>query len=225
MNHVWSYTSLDTFESCPRKFYHRYVLKEIEPKSAAMEEGNKFDAAVEARIKGDAPLPPEYQQYDTFAESLARMKGPCRVYTQLKMGIDTQFEACGFFGPDVWGRGVLDVALVSKVGGTALIVDWKTGKNSENKDYYTGLQLKIFALLIFKHFAKVQKVTGFNLWVKTREIGKPLVFTRADEANLWREVLPRVMKIEDAFAKNKWDERAGPLCAYCAVKICPNNRT
>lgn len=228
----WSYSMLDMFANCPRQAYHRYILKEKGPETDAMREGNKFDRLVESRINEGVALPAEYQKHEPYAASVANMKATCQVYTQMKLGVTREFKPSSFFGKDVWGRGVLDVAIISRrefgsdQGNTAIITDWKTGKNNENKDYSNkGLQLKIFTALLFKNFPGIDKVTAFNLWLKTNEIGRAYTFTRADEATLWREILPRVMKMEQAFAQQAWPEQAGPLCGYCDVKICQHNRS
>lgn len=221
----WSFSMIEAFENCPRKAFHKYLLKEKEPETEAMRQGNALDKAIEQRVKSDTPLPAEFAQYETMAASVARMRSPGRkLYTQLKAGIDRNFKPVPFFDTNVWGRGVLDVGLIEAP--TAVIIDWKTGKNSEGKSYSNhGLQLKIFALLTLKHFPKVDKITAFNLWLKSDEIGKPYTFTRADEATLWREVLPRIMKIEKACADMSWPELPGPLCGWCPVKTCSHNRS
>lgn len=227
----WSYSALECFEQCPRKFYHRYILKEKGSETEAQRKGNEFDKAVENRLQHGTPLPAEWAQHDGYAESLYRMKKDCQLYTQLKMGIDRDFKYCGFFADNVWGRGVIDVALVSRrtdgaTGCTAIITDWKTGKNSEKTQYSNnGLQLKIFAAMLFKLFPGVTRITAFNLWLKTSEIGKPYAFTRADEAQLWQEILPRIMAMEKAAAAMLWPEKQGPLCGYCPVKQCQHNRS
>lgn len=227
----WSYSMLEAFEQCPRKAYHRYILKEKPPETEEQRKGNLFDKVVETRLRDGVSLPEEYAQYEPFAASLANMKGPCSLYTQLKMGIRKDFTPCGFFDKDVWGRGVLDVALVSKetregIARTALITDWKTGKNSEGKSYSNnGLQLKIFGLLLFKHFPRITDVTAFNLWLKSNEIGKPWKWSRSDQEPLWREVLPKIMAMEAAYEKMRWPEMPGPLCGWCAVKACQFNKS
>lgn len=226
----WSYSAIECFEQCPRKFYHRYILKEKGPESPQMAEGNKFDKAVESRLRDGVILPQEYSHYEPLAESFYQMRGEMQLYTQLKMGIKRDFTPSSFFGAGVWGRGALDVALVSKRSegkpNSAIIADWKMGKNNENKQYSNdGLQLKIFTLLLFKNFPGIEKVTSFNLWLKTNEIGNPRMYTRADEPALWRELLPKIIKMEKACTDNNWIEMPGPLCAYCPVKICQHNRS
>lgn len=221
----WSFSMLEAFNNCPRSMMHKYILKEKGPETEQMRKGNEFDKHVENRLKHGTPLPDEYKQYDPFAASLSAMTGKgCKIYTQLKLGISRDFKNCGFFDKEVWGRGVLDVALMAYP--TAIITDWKTGNNSEKKSYSNhGLQLKIFTLLVFKHFPRIDKVTAFNLWLKTNEIGTPYSFTRADEPQLWREVLTKVMEIEKAWKAYAWPERPGPLCSWCPVKACAHNRS
>jgi PD-(D/E)XK nuclease superfamily protein len=225
---------LDCFANCPRQAYHRYILKEKGPETEAMRKGNEFDKAVENRINHGTALPAEWAQHEQYAASVANMaEQECNIYTQLKLGITRDFRPTQFFAKDVWGRGVLDVGIIKRKSlsrpgeaNTAIITDWKTGKNSEGKSYSNGgLQLKIFAAMLFKHFPGVDKITAFNLWLKTNEIGKPYVFNRSDEAQLWREILPRVMKMEQAFASMAWPETPGPLCGYCPVKVCQHNRS
>lgn len=220
----WSFSMIEMFENCPRKAFHKYLLKEKEPESAAMAEGNRLDRAIEARILKDAALPAEFQKYDPMALSIIKQRSAAtKVMCQVKLGIDRGFKPVKFFDRAVWGRGALDVLLYKYPN--AIIADWKTGKNSENKPYSNkGLQLKIFALLVFKHFPKIEKVTAFNIWLKSNEFGKVHVWTRADEAVLWREVLPRVIAIEKACAQAKWPTTPGPLCGYCPVKACEFNR-
>lgn len=233
----WSYSMLEAFEQCPRKAYHRYILKEKGPETAEQFKGNTFDKAVEARIRDGVALPEEHRQYEPLAASIAELaKADVQVYTQMKIGIGRDFQVRSFFAPDVWGRGVLDVALVSRrkiIPGQvsepnrAVIADWKTGKNNEGKAWSNnGLQLKIFTLLLFKFFPGVEKVTAFNIWLKSNEFGKPYVFTRENQAQLWREVLLRIMAMEKAFAPGAVPiETPGPLCQYCPVKICQYNRS
>lgn len=223
----WSFSMLEAFEQCPRKAYHRYVLKEYGPKTEAMLKGIEFDEAVEARLMYGTRLPADWQKADSFAESLCRMKADCTLYTQLKMGITRQLEVCDFFSKIVWGRGVLDVALVKRAkSGAAIIADWKTGKNSEGKSYSNyGLQLKIFSAMLLKRLPDIESVTAFNIYAKTGELGQPLLFSRTDEPALWLDLLPRVQAMETAFAKMAWPERPGPLCGWCDVKQCQFNRS
>jgi hypothetical protein len=232
---AWSYTMLDTFDTCPRKAFHQYVLKEKGPKTAAMEEGNRLDKAIENRILNGEVLPPEFQPYEAMACSVANMRAGNKITVQAKFGIDRQFKPVPFFDGNVWGRGALDVLMYNYPN--AIILDWKTGKNNENKPYYDkGLQLKIFAAMTFKHYPKVDKITAFNIYLKENKIGMVYTWERADEFLLWREILPRVLLVEEAFkayidnpvepyAVDAFCMKPGPLCGYCPVKQCQHNKS
>lgn len=220
----WSYSMLEAFNSCPRQMFHKYILKEKYPETEAQRRGNAVDKAIEARIKHGAPLPEEFAHLEPKVGSVAAAKGSCKVSTQLKLGIRRDFTPCGFFDHDVWGRGVLDVLLVNKPA--AMIIDWKNGKNNESRDFYDGgLQRKIFALFVFKHFPGVERITAVNQYLTDPKPGKPLAFARDDQPVLWREVLTRILEIEKAMKAYGWCERPGPLCGYCPVKTCTHNRS
>lgn len=212
----WSYTMIESFEQCPRKAYHRFILKEKEPPSAAMQEGIDAHSALENRIKSNAPLIGRYAEYEPLAASVAAMRGGKKIYTELKMGITRKFTATGFFAKDVWGRGAVDFMI--KGDEAAFVGDWKTGKINEKE-----LQLKMFALFIFEHFPQVNKVTAVNLWLKEKSVGKPYVFLREHKAVYWADVLPRIERMERAASKDEWQPQPSPLCAWCPVKSCQHN--
>ncbi len=214
----WSYTALDTFDQCPRKYYHRYILKEKEPESPAMLYGQQVHAALENRING-APLPEHMMKFSPMAESVVNAwQTGMKCYTELKMGITRKFEPCDFFDKGIWGRSAADVIL--KKDDAAMVFDWKTGKKREKE-----LQLLILALFTFIHFPTVNIVTGVNLWLESGDIGTPYRFERSQVPTLWRPVLERILKMEKACAENKWPELPGPLCGYCPVKTCQFNRS
>ncbi len=218
MSHVWSYSSLDTFNSCPRRFYHRYVLREKEPETEALRNGIAVHAALESRIRG-MPLPEHMLKYDPMATSIvnAWRKG-MKVYTELKMGLTREMEPCGFFDKNVWGRGAADVILIA--GDTAIIFDWKTGKKREKED-----QLRILTLFTFKHFPTVNKVSAMNLWLEPNEIGSPFMYHRNQEPDLWEYLLPQIQLMERSIAANAWIEKPSGLCGYCPVKVCQFNKS
>lgn len=215
---AWSYSSLDTFEQCPRKWYHKYILKEKEPESEAIRHGNAVHKALENRIKG-TPLPEAFMRYNPMAESIvcALQKG-MKVFTELKMGLTSSMQPCAFFGGDVWGRSAADVIL--KQEDVAIVFDWKTGKKREK-----ATQLSTLSLFMFKHFPTVNKITGVNLWLEPGDVGTPYTFTRAQEPALWAEQFKKIQAVEKAAAAEKFVEMPGTLCAYCPVKSCQFNRS
>lgn len=228
----WSFTMLETFATCPKKAFHKYLLKEKEPESEAQRKGNEADKALEARVLDGTPLEGEHAKWEPLVAPLVKMKeDDCQLYTQMKIGINRQFKVTKFFDADVWGRGVIDFAAVKRrsVGlpNTALIVDYKAGKNNEGQPWYDGgLQRKIFTLMLWKMIPGVDKITSFNMYInQPKPFGKALVFTREHEAALWREILPKIIAVEKAFHEQRWPLMPGPLCGYCPVKSCQFNRS
>lgn len=215
---AWSYTALDTFESCPRRFFHRYILKEQEPESEAQRKGKAVHKALEDRVKG-TPLPECYVQYNPIAESIVQAyeKG-MKVYTEMKMGLTRDMQPCGFFDKNVWGRAAADVIL--KNGTTCIVFDYKTGKRRE-KD----LQMDVLALFISKHFPQVKKITGCNLWLEDNDIGTPRVYLTHQLEAVWLNILRRVQAMEKALASNAWPECPSGLCSFCPVRACQYNRS
>lgn len=221
----WSYSMLEMFDNCPKQAFHQYMLKEKGPKTPQMAEGIRLDTAIESRIMNGEVLPPEFSQYEPMAMAIGQMcTGNNKVITQAKFGIDRQFKPVPFFDANVWGRGALDLLMYNPPNG--IILDWKTGKNNENSPWSNGgLQLKIFAAMAFKHFPRIEKLTAFNIWLKTNQIGKVYTWTREQERQLWLEILPRVMRLEAALLASADAMKPGPLCGWCNVKSCPNNKS
>ena len=55
---AWSYSSLKTFEQCPKKYYHLKVLKDVKDKgSAATVYGEEVHKAAEEFIASNTPVP------------------------------------------------------------------------------------------------------------------------------------------------------------------------
>lgn len=209
----WSFSMLEKFENCPRSAFHKYILKEKEPSTPAIEEGNRVHKALEMRILHGTPLPEAYQNYEQFASSLCSGT----VHAELKMGITRRILPSGFFAPDVWGRCAADVVRIS--GNSALVADWKTGKPREKE-----LQVKICAMFLFKHFPHLTKVTGVNIWLKEMRIGEVYTFYKEKEAEYWTDILKRVNAMEQALEKEYWPEKPSGLCGWCPVTTCRYNK-
>lgn len=215
---VWSYTMLETFDQCPKKTFHRYVLKEKEPSSPELEYGNKVHKALEMRIKSNHKLPDDLAQFEPIAASLAAARKGKKIYTELKLGINRQFQICDFFAEDVWGRLALDVLL--KGEGGAAIFDYKTGKPNDKE-----LQLKMNSLFAFRGFPTVNIITALNIWLKDSppRPGEAYTFKREDESILWQDVMEKVGRLEHAQVNNQWPARPSGLCGWCPVLSCAHN--
>lgn len=215
---VWSFTMLETFEQCPKKTFHKYVLKEKEPSTPELEKGNRAHKALELRIKSNHKLPEEFTHYEPIAASIAKARKGKKIYTELKLGINNKFEIVDFFAPDVWGRLALDVFLKADVVGT--IIDYKTGKPNDKE-----LQLKMNSVFVFRGFPTVNLITALNIWLKEEppRAGTPWQFRREDEGLYWQEILEIIGRLDTANVGNNWPARPSGLCGWCPVRSCQHN--
>lgn len=219
MSLTWSWSALECFEHCPRKFYDQYVLKTKYAPNEHLLKGRQVHKAHEDYMNGVYIDPPSKLAASVKQASASKKKG-----IELKLGINGAMEPCGFFDDRVWGRVALDVILYEYP--TAAVIDWKTGKVAEDGKYWKGpTQLMIQALFVFRHYPKLEKITACNAYVEHDKVGSPYVFTRDKESTYWSELIPRIQRMEAAVAANAFCMMPGPLCGYCPVKTCPNNRS
>jgi hypothetical protein len=220
MSVAWSFSSLKSFEQCPRKYYHTRVAKDVkESETEAMLYGTLVHEAAEKFIRDDEPVPEKFAFMRAPLEQLKAIPG--EKHCEMKMGLTEDLEPCDFFAKNVWWRGIADLVIVNKEKGLAYSVDYKTGKNAR---YADTSQLDLVATAIFKYFPEVQRVKSGLLFVVSNE------FLKAEhEANGIEEYLkkPKQMlaRLDIAMENNVWNAINGPLCRFCAVKQCEYNRS
>src|SRR5882757_8694805 len=95
----WSYSSLNTFENCPKQYYHRYILKEREPDTEVSLHGQRVHKSLEDRVGEAKPLPVEYEAYEPLAASVANLKNRegVKVYTEFSFGVFKDLTPCDFW--------------------------------------------------------------------------------------------------------------------------------
>lgn len=212
---AWSYSALSKFETCPYQFYRVKVAKDVKDSmNEAALWGNRLHKAIEDHITGKKEMPKEFHKYRRYADRLiATDSGMVKAEQQL--AITPRFKPVSWFGKDVWCRGIIDAAVFNKSGTHALLLDWKTGKRKPDSD-----QLALFAGLAFIHYPQLKTATTGFVWFKDGKVDKEQ-YHRTDQKDIWREFLPRVKRIEDAHAQNKWPCKPSGLCrGWCPVKDC-----
>lgn len=212
---AWSYSSLTAFETCPRRYYHTRVAKDIvEPETQALTWGNAVHQALEARAKDGTPLPSGMEQWEPLVAKILAAGG--EVFTEKQIALNQAFTPCDWFAKDVWVRSVVDVGVVS--GNLLVALDYKTGKPKHDSD-----QLKLFAALLLAVYPECDVVkTGF-LWLKTNGIDQAR-FERSDLPAIWNVFLPRVTALETAQRTEHWPVRPSGLCRnWCPCSQCEHN--
>lgn len=218
---AWSFSSIKTFDQCPKKYYHVKVAKDYREdfKTEPILYGNEFHEAAEHYVSGATKkLDPRFAYAEATLDKLKDMEG--EKLCEYKMGLTENLEPCGFFDKDVWFRGVSDLTIINRGTGVAKVIDYKTGKSAK---YADKGQLELMALATFKHFPEVKVVKGGLLFVVCNAFIKE-TYTIKNESDLWRKWLTAYGTLEKSYENNVWNPRPTGLCkAHCIVTECPHN--
>lgn len=209
----FSYTKLSTFKDvCQYQFFRTYIKGDIPyVATEAMEAGKQAHTALQYRVSGGKPLPESMRQWEHFAAPFDG-KG---ARTELELAITRDGRPTEKFAADVWGRAVVDVAVLYQ--NRAMIFDWKTG----NSKYEKPFELEIHALMLKIHNPQIERVSGSFVWLKDNRMGTPYELSHFDKT--WVKISKIVGEIEACSASGEWRKNATPLCAWCRVFDCENN--
>lgn len=215
MSFTWSYSHLANYETCPKRYYHYNVEKDVpEPEGEQIVEGKKLHTAFESFLLKGEDLPFEYAMHETMLVKIRDASG--RVFGEQKLAITSQFQPIGWMGKGVWCRAIADAGV--DFGTWAMAVDWKTGKPSDDPT-----QLKIIAATILHAKPALTHVKAALVFVNHDE-ALPIMVKREDLAATWAGLLPRVNKLQEARAKQEYPPKPSGLCRrYCAVVSCPHH--
>lgn len=216
---AWSFSSIKTFDQCPKKYYHLKVARDFQEDHTAehLLYGTRFHKAAELYIKDDADLPPEFNFAKGVLDNLKSMRG--QKFCEYEMGLTENLTPCSFNAPEVWWRGIADLIIIDD-NGTARVLDYKTGKSAK---YADKGQLELMTLAIFKHFPEVVRVKAGLLFVIANAFPKAS-YHRDDEAKLWEKWLTDYTRMKRAYENDVWNPRPSGLCKkHCVVLSCPHN--
>jgi len=220
MNITWSYSSLKTFEQCPKKYYHLKVVKDVKDEgSEATLYGQELHKAAEDYIKEGMPIPLKFSYIQDTVDAIKKIAG--EKHCELKLGVrktDTGYEPCGFFDKDVWWRGIGDVVVVQDE--LAFSIDYKTSKNAKYADLK---QLDILAAALFTHFPQVKKIKSALAFVVSNEFIHKEHFAEMRDT-YFAAFEPDLDRLATAQETGVWNPNTGPLCKFCPVVLCEHNR-
>jgi len=210
----WSYSGLTSFETCPKRYYHIKVAKDVvDTPGEAATWGSTVHKHIEDRLRDKTPLPASVANLEALVAPIEAKPG--RKLIEYQMAVDASLNPTDWDSNTAWCRGIVDVGVVAERGDKAVLLDWKTGKRKPDSD-----QLMLFAALAFAHIDTLNVVqTGF-VWVKSNEFDKQ-VFKRGDEPMIWQQFIPRVNRMEKAYELGAFPPKPSGLCRkHCPV---PNN--
>ena len=213
---AWSFSSIKTFEQCPKKYYHLKVAKDFQEDQNAehLIYGTAFHEAAEFYIRDDTPLPPQFMYAKSSLDNLKQRAG--QKLCEYEMGLTEDLQPCGFKDPNVWWRGIADLLIVN--GDLAYMIDYKTSKNAKYADLK---QLDAMAACIFRMFPDVKRIKSALLFVVSNEFVHKEHNCDTDYLRGFRFDLER---LESAIASNVWNACSGPLCGWCPVTQCVHYR-
>jgi hypothetical protein len=217
---AWSFSSIKTYDQCPKKFYHLKVAKDYQEDQNAehLLYGTKFHKAAELYIKEGEPIPPEFNFAKGALDNLKNLPG--EKLCEYEMGLTENLEPCGFKDENVWWRGIADLIILDREAGEARVLDYKTGKSAKYAD--TG-QLELMALAIFKHFPEVKKIKAGLLFVIAKQLIKGN-YHIDNQSVLWGKWLKDYEKMKSSYKNNVWNPRPSGLCRkHCVVLECSHN--
>ena len=211
----WSFSSLSTFATCPRKYFEEQIAKSVpKEETEAQRAGVEAHSAFEHRLKSSTPLPAHLVGHELLMQEIE--KGPGEIFTELKYGLTRKLEPCGFYAPDVWHRGIIDVRK-RRPDGSSLIVDYKTGKPKNDMR-----QLHLFSAYCFLDGDSL--VESYFYWTKTKvknSNGAPIKMPRQQLGPIMASVVPDLTAYVEAFHDDLWPPKRNFFCKnYCGVTGC-----
>lgn len=210
---AWSFSTLDMFEKCAKKYYHLKVIKDRKEPDNQWQADGKFvhDALFKYAIEG-VPLPLTLRHMVELADKLLALTG--ERHGELKLCLNEKFKPVAWFAKNAWVRAVVDLAIVNK--NHAAIIDWKTGKRKEGFD-----QLKLSAAILSRYMPEIEEFTLIYAWLKDDELSHTKIH-KDELKQVWLEFLPRVSQIDEANKTTTFPANPTPLCGYCPITDCPH---
>jgi hypothetical protein len=215
----WTFSKLDNFETCAKKYYAYSVAKSVaDTDTENIDWGNKVHDALRDALKENKPLPDIMAPFKVWVDRVKAVPGDLLV--EQKYALNSGLNPVPWFAPAVWFRGIADVVRIHDE--FALAIDWKTGKKKED-----SIQLGLMALCIFQHFPKVKAVLTEFVWLKEdpadiANATTDVTYHRAAMAKFFAEVLPRVQKLHHAHQTMAFPPKPSGLCVrFCKVTECP----
>ncbi len=216
---AWSYSSIKTFDQCPKKYFHLKVAKDVKDIAGeAADYGTAVHEAAEKHMLDGTPIPKKFDFMEPILEPLKRLSGTRHCEMKLAVtGPEDGYQPCGFFDDNVWWRGIIDLAVIN--GASAVMVDYKTGKSARYADVK---QLDLMAGALFSHFPKLERIKSALLFVVSDEVVRK-VHVREQQEQYLSVFTKELDRLEGAHLSGVWNPKQSGLCGWCPVKHCAHH--
>lgn len=219
---TWSFSSLSTFETCPRKYWAEKIAKTtVFEKNEAAQWGEDVHKALENTVRDGAPIPSNMRQYEKIAGKVQTMAGlATETHCEIQFAVDAQDKPTGWNAPSAYGRAIADVFMVFNptTDPTAVIVDYKTGKFRGSKT-----QPVINAWMVFKHRPEMLQVKTSFVYIK-ENLTDNHTFKRETIDKDFGVVRNTLQQLQDCINAQYFPPKKNGLCRqYCSDFTCPHN--
>ena len=205
---AWSISALDSFETCPKRYHHLRVLKDVQDtKGESAIWGSWVHKQLENRALYGTPLPVSIAGYEKLVRPI--LDAPGEKLVEKQYAINDKFQPVDWFSKEAWCRCVVDLGLITKK--LAVLFDWKTGKPKPD-----SAQLALSAAVAMCHHEEVHTVRTAFVWLKDDKTDSE-TYTRDDAAGIWQSFMPRVQRLERAYSSSAFPPKPSGLCR----KHCP----
>lgn len=216
---IWSFSSLKTFQQCPKKYYHTKVAKDvIEGDTTATLYGKEMHTVAEEYIRDSTPIPEKFAYVKSSLDRLNAIPG--EKHCEVKLGLTKDLQPCEFSAEGVWWHGIADLVILDREKKLAYSVDYKTSKNARYADMG---QLDLIAAALFAKYPEIERVKSALMFVVSKEFVKAEHDAKMKSVYV-QKVLPDIERLEGAFMSGVWNPKTGPLCKWCSVKQCEYNK-
>lgn len=217
---AWSYSSLKTFQQCPKKYYHLKVAKDVKDDgSEATIYGKELHKVAEDYVRDNVPIPERFKFIQKTVDALKNIPG--EKHTEIELGVTNtggKLSACGFYDKNAWYRGIADLLIIN--GDEGYLVDYKSSKNAKYADLK---QLDLLAAAVFIHFPDIKSLKSALIFVVSNEfVNKE--HSSQHKLAYFEHVRFDLERLETAMKTGVWNAVSSPLCGWCPVKTCQNYR-
>lgn len=203
-------TSLQTYMTCPRQYYAKYVSKEVKfEQNDHATFGDLVHKSIDNYLKHREPLP---TMLLPLTPTLDKM-GQVLFGAETKLAVDKQGASVSFFDKAAYQRCIVDAILTNTDKSVVVCIDWKTGKKRDAEVQHDFIKKCAAAV-----FPNATIVTLF-LYLFTGESdrqeyrGEPLV-----------ALDHRMNMIAIAHARDNFPPQQSGLCKkWCDVLSCEHN--
>ena len=211
---AWSFSALDMFEKCRKKFYHLKVIKSHkEPDNQWQADGKFIHDAIFKYCTQGVPLPLTIRHMQGDADKIMRIPHDM-IEGEMQLCLNAKFKPVAWFAKDAWVRAIVDLLLIK--GNVAIIVDWKTGKQKPGFD-----QLKLTAAIVSRLMPEIDQFHLIYSWLKDSEITRTTIH-KSELKQVWLNYMPRAKEMTTAEATTSFEANPTGLCGYCPITDCPH---